>query len=574
MTPPTRLLTLHHLVGIAGIDAAADAVRPDPDDEDASVPAPVERLRIGDCEAAWFVFQGLRDQASWADDAGITLGRALDVSEQRSGGVLVVEVDRRFYALSYGQGFRRIRDEHRDQRFGLRVAVRCLDGTDLSELIRRRPGSGRIESTLVPGGAPVLWVRPGNLSEIVRRIGGRALPMPLTYRPAGGRGARLHGASGLKLRLGLRPDDLVADIRTIAAIADRPAPLADLAFVDDVAPVDDPLTRHALDAEVENLFATGDSVGDSAAGPVAGPGPADLALAVPDGALEHLDAAAGYRVRVGPAVRDVVDLTLADLTGPALREAPGARLSALRTGSVSLCELPDGRRPLVRTAAVKWIEATIRLGERHFALLDGVWHEFDHDFAARVRREVAGTLASSTGPGLPRWRLDWDEGTYNRHVEQVAPGYLCLDRKLVRDRQLHRAPGLELCDLLGPDDELVHVKRAKGSATLSHLFAQGLVSWQSLRGITEIREGFRRLVQDAGNGRLLPAGFVPSRVVYAILLGHGRPLTPDTLFPFAQAALAQAAVELRERHVRVDVVGIGPAAPPGGRAGPGGTLER
>jgi uncharacterized protein (TIGR04141 family) len=535
---PTRLVTLNHLIGLTSIEDAADVVGPDPEE---TSPA-AERLTVAGCEAAWFVFQGTTERAPWAEDAAITLGRALDVREQRSGGVLLIEVDGRFYALSYGQGFRRIRDDARDPRFGLRVAIRCLDGSDLNEVIRRRPGSGRIESTLVPGGAPVLWLRPGNLSEIVRRIGGRTLPLPLTYRPPGERGARLHGAGGLRLRLGLRPEDLIADIRAIAAIGDRPAPLADLAFVDDVAPVDDPQTRRRLDARVEDLLAEPEEGG--------------LALAVPDSALESLDRTVSYRIRIGATSAALDDLTLPDVTAPALREPAGTRLSALRTGQIWPCDQPGGRRPLTRPAAVKWIEATVRLGERHFALLDGIWHEFDQDFARRVRREVAGVFTNSTA--LPGWEAGSDEAGYNRHVQSVAPGYLCLDRKLVRDRDLHRAPGLELCDLLGPDDELIHVKQAKGSATLSHLFAQGLVSWQSLRGLPEIRQGFRRLVEDVGGGRQLPEDFVPDRIVFAILLGTGRPLTPDTLFPFAQAALAQTAAELRERHVRVEVVGIRP----------------
>ena len=43
-----------------------------------------------------------------------------------------------------------------------------------------------------------------------------------------------------------------------------------------------------------------------------------------------------------------------------------------------------------------------------------------------------------------------------------------------------RAPArhgpLEICDLLGPDNELIHVKRAEGSAPLSHLFSQATLA--------------------------------------------------------------------------------------------------
>jgi uncharacterized protein (TIGR04141 family) len=553
--PPTRLVTLNHLVGLRSVPDAVQAIAVDDTDHDGpdKMRVTADHLPVGGCDALWFTFQAEPDDAPWAQDAEIMLGRPVDVREQRSGGVLVIDVDGRLYAISFGQGFRRIQDGYRDQRFGLRVAIRCLDGAELSEIVRRRPGTGRIDSTITPGGAPVLWLRPGNLSEIVRRIGGRTLPMALTYQPAGDRAAKLLGSSGLRLRLGLRGEDLVRDIRTIAGIHDRPLPLMDLAFVDDVAPVSDARTRRQLDADLEDMLTTDPGeMGDLAA---------SLAVSVPDSALDHLDEAMSYRISIDRVVRAVPDITLDDIAAAVRDVPPGRRLAALTEGQIAPCELPGGRRMLARPAAVKWIEATIVIGDRHFVLLDGEWHEFDRDFATRVKREVDDVFRDTAAIDLPGWPAGWDEARYNRHVAQVDPRYLCLDRKLVRDRELHHGPGLELCDLLGPENELIHVKHAKGSSTLSHLFAQGLVSWLSLRG-TETRRRFRTLVRDVSGVDRLPDDYVPSRVVFAILLGNGRPLTPQTLFPFAQAALAHTATELRERQVRLDVVGITPLPTP------------
>lgn len=40
---------------------------------------------------------------------------------------------------------------------------------------------------------------------------------------------------------------------------------------------------------------------------------------------------------------------------------------------------------------------------------------------------------------------------------------------------------IEVCDVLSKNGELIHVKRHNGSATLSHLFNQGLVSGELIR---------------------------------------------------------------------------------------------
>lgn len=117
-------------------------------------------------------------------------------------------------------------------------------------------------------------------------------------------------------------------------------------------------------------------------------------------------------------------------------------------------------------------------------------------------------------------------------------------------------------DLLGPDDELVHVKRAKGSAPLSHLFSQGLVSAQTLLyGPHQVREQFAAEVGRLGKGRTLPggSGYKPKKVVFTILMENGTELSIDTLYPFSQVTLVHVARVIGTYGIDVEVIGI-PAA--------------
>jgi uncharacterized protein (TIGR04141 family) len=116
---------------------------------------------------------------------------------------------------------------------------------------------------------------------------------------------------------------------------------------------------------------------------------------------------------------------------------------------------------------------------------------------------------------------------------------------------------VEICDLLGPDNELIHVKRAKGSAPLSHLFSQGLVSVQTLRyGPHEAREQFAVEVTRLGKGKTLDPDFRPKKVVFAILMENGKELAADTLYPFSQVTLAHVARVLGTYDIEVEVIGI------------------
>lgn len=155
---------------------------------------------------------------------------------------------------------------------------------------------------------------------------------------------------------------------------------------------------------------------------------------------------------------------------------------------------------------------------------------------------------------LPNWLDSDDEEAYNKSVQRARDGFVCLDRKLVTT-PIHRQRGVEICDLLAPDNTLVMVKQASGSAALSHLFSQGVVAVDALLNQPEARAGFADRVAAVGHRRL-PEGFLPKRVVYAVLLKGHAELTPETLYPFAQVALVQAARALQSYGVQVEVVGI------------------
>lgn len=159
---------------------------------------------------------------------------------------------------------------------------------------------------------------------------------------------------------------------------------------------------------------------------------------------------------------------------------------------------------------------------------------------------------------LPRWRLGRDdkEREYNLSIPILRDGYVCLDRDKGVRNPLGASSALEICDLFGPDEQLIHVKHASSSTPLSHVFSQGLVSAQSLLNSSDVRRAFAAQVAAAGRGRTIPPDFTPKKVVFAILLKDGQELTPDTLFPFSQVTLAHTARILRSHQIDVEVIGI------------------
>jgi uncharacterized protein (TIGR04141 family) len=100
------------------------------------------------------------------------------------------------------------------------------------------------------------------------------------------------------------------------------------------------------------------------------------------------------------------------------------------------------------------------------------------------------------------------------------------------------------------------VKRAKSTAPLNHLFAQGRVSADALHWDSIVRGKFLAKVRERSPQHPVEDDFMPRKVIYAVSLKSSKPLTVENLFTFAQVTLLQATVALRNSGIEVAVVNI------------------
>lgn len=543
----TRQVTLHRLLAEATLHDSLSYLT------DAALILPElepELTVINGREALFLHAPALSRVPDWCVDASRTTGIAVHYETTDAGALLFIDVDGRVYSVAYGVGHYWLSDHAKDPRFGLAVALRGIDADQIKGLVRQLPGQrGRTDSTLIASGVSIWHLGLERQCDVIRRIGGNGLDLDLTCSRGGDRPVALSGSDGLTVRLGTAPVDFVRDIRELASVASRENPHPDLAFAENITPVTSNEFLDELDGALDEHLA--DEHAESSAA---------LSLSVPEAAREHLAATRLFQYRVGSVTRSTGDLQLEDLVQRARVQRAGHRVSALRNGRVELHgDTLSMTLMLHRSAAIKWLEATGSIHERRFFLLEGQWYEIATCYVEEVRDYVT-RLLNRPAPlsKLPAWQPGQEEKDYNLHVADVRPEYVCLDRQGVTTR-LQKPNGVEICDLLGPDDELIHVKRARNSAPLSHLFAQGMVSFHTLYHAAEARKKFARLVAERGRGRGIPEDFVPKKVVFAILLKAGEQVTVETLFPFSQVMLRQTALYLQGK-AEVEVVAIPMAA--------------
>ena len=131
------------------------------------------------------------------------------------------------------------------------------------------------------------------------------------------------------------------------------------------------------------------------------------------------------------------------------------------------------------------------------------------------------------------------------------------------DRILIRAPeiktGVEACDLLGPDNELIHLRRVMSSASFAHLCNQGTTSAQVLTHYPSAVKAFAENVARIGTGRHVAGNFRPRTVVLAFPLRRSSSLNLADLSALSRASLTAHIHAMNALAVAVEVVGIMPA---------------
>lgn len=196
-------------------------------------------------------------------------------------------------------------------------------------------------------------------------------------------------------------------------------------------------------------------------------------------------------------------------------------------------------------------------------IFGGNWYEIDKSFIRRVDASLALIeLSDIAFPNVETWQDGEDskieaEGDYNLRVAGNL-GFHLLDKQLIKSSQT--TSPIELCDLLTNNKQLVHVKHRKGgSAGLSHLFAQGSVSAEVMLGDRAFRKAARtKLGKVHPSARdLVPIDGLESTdyEIIFLILGDANESVKENLPFFSKVNLTRVYSNLSQRGFKVKVAG-------------------
>lgn len=468
---------------------------------------------------------------SWLALVRTGLKQDLKLTNQGTAAVLFLKSAGRLFALTFGYGRSLLRPDAFERNFGLKVALNTVDSKtlksvdsrtfeDLTLVTRRQASRG---SEFAAFGLDVTH-------DVLRAVTGT--PKDATFA------RRITGADALVLSAEADFQDLGSVCKRALDASKRTDYKADFAFIDHIQPLNDPSLKSKLEAALLDAIHSGST--DQMH--LAPPEPLDWEKV--DGFLystqgnntPHLDLDfAEYLGTTG----DVKSLTLADLKKD--------RISALIGGSTQAQE---------QWTILDSIVFETDIGGSRYVLSTGDWFKIAKSFAKNVAKRLKGVPNSTLK--LPNATAGEKEGDYNSRVAG-SKGYALLDQKNVRARDANS--DIEVCDLFTSTRQFVHVKRKTRSATLSHLFAQGLVSAEAFHWDEDFRKGAKSevaavrptLARLIPNGRPKPPDF---EIVYAIVTRMPANRWPSGLPFFSQLNLVNAADRLVRYGFNVSLLRI------------------
>jgi uncharacterized protein (TIGR04141 family) len=248
---------------------------------------------------------------------------------------------------------------------------------------------------------------------------------------------------------------------------------------------------------------------------------------------------------------------------PATDPAISAYLAAIDPETVDLDDLKRHRvlaigaalgGPVRSWSIYKCVVFETKQGDAMYVLTGGEWFRVSASFFDQIT--AFADQLHELDIDLPQAVRGMKEDDYNV-AAAAATGSLCLDRQFLTKSVPDR---VELCDLLTSERQLIHVKKRGASSTLSHLFAQGVNSAEWLIQDPAFRDEARELIHglDPGYAALIPEGPIDPtewEVAFVVITRSTRD-SPLTLPFFSLVTLRSAVRRLQALRFRVSAKSV------------------
>lgn len=460
----------------------------------------------------------------WKQDVQDLAASTIEIEDNSSNkAVLIAQIDDAIVAITYGYGRSLIKDEDIVRNFGLKVALSIIDPKKI-----RSVNTATFEDMVVSTQHQASTHTSQDefdldtVGNIFRGVTG--VPNDETY------GRSVTGKDMLKVSVFMHISELKEKLKAyLAAYRSEKYKQNDFEWIDNINEVRDGVLAEGLDGvlieKLEKRLI------------------ADVAISPPE--TIDWDSISGIFIRgVGKALATPAQsIDVAQY----LENAKGISIAKLKRDRLQVRN--DGGDDYVASNIYNALVTQVDYEGKKYILCMGSWYLIQNDFYQKVSTYIDAINRDDNL--LPACSCK-KEGDYNE-ITASANADLCLmDKRLFK---VEDAPsGIEACDLFSSDKKFIHVKFKTRSSMLSHLFAQGRVSYQSFVSDPKYRqEVIEEINSRFGRDVLSAADEIEGyEVVYAIVTPHKGKLSEIIPF-FSAVTLMQTAKALASLRVKFSV---------------------
>ncbi|MFC0623177.1 DUF6119 family protein [Kribbella deserti] len=484
-----------------------------------------------------FFLQGESVVPKWLKDLeSLVVANSSSAEYERAslGAVVLVESGDRVVAVTFGTGFLAIEPSWIERGFGLRVVANGVSARRLRGVQTRVIASNsRDQYTLLPVDGELADLRIEVDEDWLRQMSGKATDQDFASTIAGADSLRIAVPKFDLSRLSSKIDK-VLEIYSLDDYKEH------FSFLDQIVPLD------KSNPVVEVL--------DNAVGELLRDGSTDVSFAPPDPfdmeALDHYELVLGHKDRYSiPDVDHTSVIEAIDALSPEKSPLEDVMVYAVDA---------DGSAIQRGSRLKAYARAEVSHEGNNYLLSSGLWFEVEKNFVKKINADLSDVEDITNDLNLPPWVSEFlkedekdktKEGSYNIITAEDRK-YALLDKNLVVFSQYER---LEICDLLTPDAELLCVKAATDSSSLSHLVAQvenSARAWEDELYQAKLAEAW---------GKICPGQAAPARsnAKFVLAIATDRPGSlSESLFFFAKVQVAHCVKAVRRAGFKVALARI------------------
>jgi uncharacterized protein (TIGR04141 family) len=465
----------------------------------------------------------------WKDYWGIEE----DIQQSLAGAIVFIPVNARFFALTFGHTYQYLKEFSYEYGFGLKMTLNSLNPNKLKSTDILNPEDSRRQRIQSPIGSDITFFNFDRDSSIIKRLTGKVKD---EYKNLI---SNTTGANNLTVGIKKRPEDIPRFLSEILTIYNKNNYKETFPDLHNIVPLQDPLIIEELNTKLLEAFSRKED---------------ELVLAVPDmvdyttDLYIYFSGSGRKQVKIYPDV--YIDYYREYLSS---NFQGNVTVQDLKKHSMNLCN-EDGKSTK-SYSVFKSLLFNCEMDNNYYHLTEGQWYQIEKSYLKNLEKNLDTYFYDDKL--LIKYNHK-SENDYNTKISDIDKRFICLDKENIAPKNQSQVEPCDIYIVLDETAKFYHVKFLTRSASLSHLFNQGLVSVELIRTEQESKDKLKEIIEqkttmEQKQGYIAPIINEKIQVVYAIITRKDSNKKSHNLPLFSKIALKKCINAFKLMRIDVKV---------------------